>query len=471
MVPGMMALLLGSVGVAGSMGTMPVGENVLVAPPTGAVTQVSVVREIANVRRGERARLQGEVVAVLDANRFRLADGTGSIPVMLSWSGSPVVTVGERVVVEGVVHDELAFGLSRPEVLATSLELPGGVTLSFAEPTEVGSAVVGSAAPGEAVEVTPIRQVRRGQSATVRGRVERILDTDEFRLVDESGSIRVYIGWTNRLDVAVGETVVVQGTRDDDPWPLPAEFYASSIQPEGGAPMQLSGGNAQAAASPAGSVPPVLTSARPTTITPIAQLRPYNTVRIEGVVERITDEDEFRIRDESGTVRVYIGWRNAMPVAPGERVSVVGIVDSRGLAGVLREVYAFDITNAEGRVFALQEPQFDAAPAPAQPEVASRPVQPMVRVADVRRGQSVHLQGTVERIRDTDEFILRDDSGSIRVYIGWRNAMPVGPGEVVTVFGVADDDVFPGLRPEIYADRIVTADGRTVTLLRGGYQE
>jgi uncharacterized protein YdeI (BOF family) len=152
-------------------------------------------------------------------------------------------------------------------------------------------------------------------------------------------------------------------------------------------------------------------------------------------------------------------------------VSVVGIVDSRGLGGVLREVYAFDLTNDEGRVFNLQDPQFDEAPAPAQPEVASRPAQPMGRVADVRRGQSVHLQGTVERIRDTDEFILRDDSGTIRVYIGWRNAMPVAPGEVVTVFGVADDDVFPGLRPEIYADRIVTADGRTVTLLRGGYQE
>jgi uncharacterized protein YdeI (BOF family) len=372
MVPGMVALLLGSVGAAWSMGAMPEGERASVGPRTGAVTQVSVVREIANVRRGERARVQGEVVAVLDANRFRLADRTGSIPVVLSWSGSPVLTGGERVVVEGVVHDELAFGLSRPEILATSLELPGGVTLSFAEPGEAGSAAVGSAAPGEAVEVTPIRQVRRGQSATVRGRVERILDTDEFRLVDESGSIRVYIGGTNRLDVAVGETVVVQGTRDDDPWPFPAEFYASSIQREGGASVQLSGGN---------------------------------------------------------------------------------------------------ITNEVGRVFELQEPRFDAAPAPAQPEVTNRPVQPMVRVADVRRGQSVHLRGTVERIRDTDEFILRDDSGSIRVYIGWRNAMPVGPGEVVTVFGVADDDVFPGLRPEIYADRIVTADGRTVTLLRGGDQE
>lgn len=470
MVPGMVALLLGSVGAAWWMGAGPVEEVVSMGPGTGVATQVAVVREIADVRHGERARLQGEVVAVLDANRFRLADGTGSIPVVLSWSGAPVVTGGETVVVEGVVYDELTFGLSRPEVLATSLELPGGVTLSFAEPSEVGSAAVGSAAPGEAVETTPIRQVRRGQSATVRGRVERILDTDEFRLADESGSIRVYIGWTNRLDLAVGQTVVVEGSRDDDPWPLPAEFYARSIQRVGGSPVPLSGGNPPAPAMQGGSVPPVLTGARPTTITPIAQLRPYDTVRIEGVVERITDEDEFRIQDESGTVRVYIGWRNAMPVAPGERVSVVGIVDSRGLGGVLREVYAFDITNAEGQVFTLQEPRFDTGPAPAQPEVANRPVQPMGRVADVRRGQNVHLQGTVERIRDTDEFILRDDSGSIRVYIGWRNAMPVGPGEVVTVFGVADDDVFPGLRPEIYADRIVTADGRTLTLLQGGDQ-
>ena len=160
-----------------------------------------------------------------------------------------------------------------------------------------------------------------------------------------------------------------------------------------------------------------------------------------------------------------------MPVSAGERVAVVGIVDSRGLGGLLKEVYAYDITNAQGRVFELQRPMLAEAPARAQPEVVDQPTEPLGRVADVRRGQSVHLRGVVDRVRDTDEFVLRDDSGSIRVYIGWRNRMPVAAGDVVTVYGVADDDVFPGRRPEVYARRIITADGREITLRRGGYDD
>jgi hypothetical protein len=41
----------------------------------------------------------------------------------------------------------------------------------------------------------------------------------------------------------------------------------------------------------------------------------------------------------------------------------------------------------------------------------------------------------------------------------------------VTVIGFADDDVFPGMRPDIYADRLVLADGRVVVLERGGYYD
>lgn len=470
--PKTVAVVLGSVGVAWSIGAMPACAMAPADLQTVTVNAPAMVGDIAGVKRGDRVRVRGEVVAVLDANRFRLADSTGTVPVVLSWSGAPLVAVGDTVVVQGLVHDEMAFGLSRPEVLATGLELPGGVTLSFAQPSGADAAPAPTAAPRDVESMTPIGEVRRGQSATLRGRVERILDTDEFRLVDESGSIRVYIGWRNRLGVNVGDTVVVRGTRDDDPWPLPAEFYASSIQPEGGVAVQLADRDAAAAhAAPGASPVEVMTSVRPTTITPIAELRPYDTVRIEGVVERLTDSDEFRIRDDSGSVRVYIGWTNAMPVSPGERVAVVGIVDSRGPGGVLREVYAYDITNAQGRVFELQRPQFDAPPAQAQPQAGNQPEQPLMRTADVRRGQSVHLRGTVERIRDTDEFVLRDDSGSIRVYIGWRNRMPVSTGDVVTVFGVADDDVFPGRRPEIYASRIVMSDGRTVSLVRGGYDD
>jgi hypothetical protein len=42
--------------------------------------------------------------------------------------------------------------------------------------------------------------------------------------------------------------------------------------------------------------------------------------------------------------------------------------------------------------------------------------------------------------------------------------MPVKTGDVVTVHGQADDDVFPGRRPDIYASKLILADGREISV-------
>jgi uncharacterized protein YdeI (BOF family) len=86
------------------------------------------------------------------------------------------------------------------------------------------------------------------------------------------------------------------------------------------------------------------------------------------------------------------------------------------------------------------------------------------RVADVKRGELVVLRGEVSRIADEDEFILTDDSGRIRVYIGWENDLPVKRGDRVIVEGRADDDAIFGTRPEIYARVLELADGTRVEL-------
>ena len=74
-------------------------------------------------------------------------------------------------------------------------------------------------------------------------------------------------------------------------------------------------------------------------------------------------------------------------------------------------------------------------------------------------GQSVTVTGSVDRITDDDEFILRDATGSIRVYVG-PNAIPAAVGDVITVFGAVDDD----LPMEIYATSILRADGTRIDL-------
>jgi uncharacterized protein YdeI (BOF family) len=88
------------------------------------------------------------------------------------------------------------------------------------------------------------------------------------------------------------------------------------------------------------------------------------------------------------------------------------------------------------------------------------------RIADVSRGERVELRGEVVRIADEDEFILEDDSGRVRVYIGWQNDLPVDRGDIVIVEGRADDDAFPGMRPEIYARVLELANGERIELRR-----
>ena len=66
---------------------------------------------------------------------------------------------------------------------------------------------------------------------------------------------------------------------------------------------------------------------------------------IQGSVERILDEDEFRIADASGSIKVYIG-PHFVPVEVGERVTVRGFVDN----DLRKEVYARELVRANGEV-------------------------------------------------------------------------------------------------------------------------
>jgi uncharacterized protein YdeI (BOF family) len=74
--------------------------------------------------------------------------------------------------------------------------------------------------------ITAIDDVKRGSIVTVKGTVNRILDTDEFRLIDGTGSVRVYVGWQNFVSVKQGETVEVTGFVDRS---LRLEIYAQEI--------------------------------------------------------------------------------------------------------------------------------------------------------------------------------------------------------------------------------------------------
>ncbi|MEM7530011.1 MAG: hypothetical protein AAF416_20535 [Pseudomonadota bacterium] len=82
------------------------------------------------------------------------------------------------------------------------------------------------------------------------------------------------------------------------------------------------------------------------TPSPIDDLQQGRMVTVHGTVERITDEDELRLADDSGTVRVYVGpdW---VPADVSEAVITEGRVDDD--LGPL-ELYARSMTRADGTV-------------------------------------------------------------------------------------------------------------------------
>lgn len=81
--------------------------------------------------------------------------------------------------------------------------------------------------------------------------------------------------------------------------------------------------------------------------TPIDALERGTMVTVEGTVTRITDEDEFRLQDDTGTVSVYVG-PNWVPADVGEAVRVEGFVDDDSLGPI--EIYARSLTRADGTV-------------------------------------------------------------------------------------------------------------------------
>ena len=92
--------------------------------------------------------------------------------------------------------------------------------------TMLSAAVTGTAFAQSPTTITPVAEAKRGTMVTVQGTVERLLDSDEFRLADSTGNIRVYVG-PNWVPAVVGEKVTVHGFVDNDLGPR--EVYARTL--------------------------------------------------------------------------------------------------------------------------------------------------------------------------------------------------------------------------------------------------
>jgi uncharacterized protein YdeI (BOF family) len=82
----------------------------------------------------------------------------------------------------------------------------------------------------------------------------------------------------------------------------------------------------------------------------IAALQSYTTAYIIGTVVKILDEDEFRLKDASGKIKVYTGWKNTNLVKKGDIITVKGSLDP----GFIKEFYATQIIKEDGQIIELQ---------------------------------------------------------------------------------------------------------------------
>ena len=94
---------------------------------------------------------------------------------------------------------------------------------------------------------------------------------------------------------------------------------------------------------------PTFTSKPVEGISSIGGLVRNTMVTIEGTVTRASEEDEFIIRDATGSVQVYTG-RTFFTVNVGDVVSVTGLVDESAQL----EVYADEITFEDGTVLKVR---------------------------------------------------------------------------------------------------------------------
>lgn len=91
-------------------------------------------------------------------------------------------------------------------------------------------------------------------------------------------------------------------------------------------------------------------SAEAEEITPIAEAVRGTVVVLSGTVDRLKDEDELVLADETGRIDIYTGGPY-FGVSPGDRIVVRGWVDDDLLG---REVYAQEIVTATGDVHRLR---------------------------------------------------------------------------------------------------------------------
>lgn len=150
-------------------------------------------------------------------------------------------------------------------------------------------------------------------------------------------------------------------------------------------------------------------------------------VVITGKVVRQVKEDEFLVRDNTGQVLVDVERERHFGVAIGQTITLRGKVDWEPFSA--KEVKAIDVQ-------VLENPSQQGTNPAARADVVS------IQTVNTRSkdGEIVTVAGRIVRRVDSDEFMLRDESGEIKVDADFKrfHNMPLSVGQSIIVTGEVD---------------------------------
>jgi uncharacterized protein YdeI (BOF family) len=165
-------------------------------------------------------------------------------------------------------------------------------------------------------DVKAIKEMPNGGNVTLSGTVDKVNNERKFVLRDGSGTVDVEIKSGQSLMLRQGENVTVTGTVDKGV--LGTTINANNV--EG------SKGVVEATKKALDTVTDGATNAAPTVA--IKNLPETGAVRVTGVVEDVSSDKKFTLRDQTGTVNVEVKSGESAVVTKGAEVTVVGNVSS-----------------------------------------------------------------------------------------------------------------------------------------------
>ncbi len=172
-----------------------------------------------------------------------------------------------------------------------------------------------------AASANSIRSLPNNDKVTLNGTVEDFNSEHSFRLHDSSGSVTVDLSSAKSVVLKDGEKVTVDGTVRQTI--LGSDVVAGNVSEDKGLGARVGEAIDSATGQDAAA------SAQPVTI---AALPDAGLVKVDGIVDGVSSEKKFTLKDSTGHVDVTIKSGESASLNKDTEVTVIGYVD-KGVLG------------------------------------------------------------------------------------------------------------------------------------------